>query len=405
MKAHLTDKVTTRPAYVVLTNIVIFAFLYLAIVSSFWTSIFIIAFIVAATIFLEHKGLFDVIYEAYAAHMKLAYISVIILIMIFPFAIAKNSYIVHIAIMACLYATMALGLNFQMGSTDMVNFAPAAFFGSGAYASALLVVKLGVSPWFSLLIAILIATALGYIIGLPTLKTKGFYLSLVTIAMQTIFTLWIINTDWLGGPNGIAAIPSYAIGSYSFRSPLVILGIKFPYQVHFYFLAVIILFMAAVVAARLHNSRIGLSWNAIAGDDIAAKCQGINLQKTKLLAFCIGASFTGAAGAIYAHYMSFIGPQDFDFLKSLIIIVMVILGGMDNTIGVICGAVLLTLIDEKLRDFADYRMLIYGGILMVVLLIRPAGLIPKRIRRYVKPLLMLNPSSENIAANKTSKNR
>lgn len=379
----LIEKMKKNPVYVALMNVMIFICLYLIIVSTFWLSMVLIALAFLTLLYLEKRKLLEAIFEIYSKYKKEAWASLIVLLVIFPFTIFKNSYFLHISFMACVYSIIALGLNLQMGSTNMVNFAPAAFFGTGAYTTAILATRYGVNPWISSIAGIILAIIIGYLIGLPTLKTKGYYLSLITLAMQTIFSLLIVNTDWLGGPNGIPGIPSFSIGSHSFRYKLLIFGNKMPYGIHYYFLGVIVLIFCAIFASRLYNSRIGLAWNAIGSDETSAICQGIDVSNSKLLAFCIGASFAGAAGALYAHYISFIGYQDFDFTKSLIIICMVILGGMDNVAGVITGAVFLTLIDEKLSELSGYRMLLYAGILIVVLIVRPEGMIPKRIRKYL----------------------
>jgi branched-chain amino acid transport system permease protein len=155
-----------------------------------------------------------------------------------------------------------------------------------------------------------------------------------------------------------------------------------PYQINYIYLTFLILLLLIIVAKRLYTSRIGLAWNAIEEDEIVAATQGINLTNVKLLSFSIGSIFAGVAGSIYAHYSSFIGTEDFDFNKSLIFICMVLLGGMDNPVGVTIGAVILTVIDEKLRVYADYRMLMYSIILIVVLIVRSQGLLPKRNRIY-----------------------
>ncbi len=371
-----------EPLLVAAINAVSAALIYVAVTGRFYVSMSAVALIVTSLIYLERVGLVDELFRLYSSNRRAALLTLSVILFLFPFTIRKSPYLVHIAVMACLYAITAMGLNFQMGSTDMTNFAGGAFFGMGAYTSALLNMKTGISPWLGIPAALVMTVLLAYLIGLPTLRTKGYYLSLVTIAMQTMFTLLIINTDWVGGPNGVAGITPFSLGSYSFRSPLWLFGYRLPYQAHYFYLSAVVLLCAGYVASRLHTSRVGLCWNTIGEDEIAARCQGINPASAKLLAFCAGGAFAGVAGAIYAHYISFIGPEDFDFTKSLMIICMVILGGMDNVTGVTVGAVLLTLIDEKLRDFTDYRMLLYGVILLTVLLLRPEGLIPKRVRRY-----------------------
>ena len=379
----LIEKMKENPIYTVLMNAIIFICLYLILTATFWVSMVLIALVFFALLYLEKRELLETIFEIYSKYKKEAWMSLIVLLIVFPFTIFKNSYFLHISFIACVYSIIALGLNLQMGSTNMVNFAPAAFFGTGAYTTAILATRYGVNPWISSIAGIILAIIIGYFFGLPTLKTKGYYLSLITVAIQIIFSLLIVNTDWLGGPNGIPGIPPYTIGNHSFGSPLLIFGNKIPYGIHYYFLGVIVLIFCAIFGSRLYNSRIGLAWNIIGSDETSAICQGIDVPNSKLIAFCIGASFAGAAGVLYAHYISFIGYEDFDIAKSLIIICMVILGGMDNVVGVITGAVFLILIDEKLREFSGYRMLLYAGILIVILIVRPEGMIQRRIRKYL----------------------
>ena len=370
------------PVGVVLLNFLVFGLITLIIVTPFYLSMFLVVIVFLGLLQADRKKVMNDIFDYCMKHKKVWAISFLIMVITLPLVLSSNAYHIHILIMACIYAMLALGLNFQMGSTNMVNFAMAVFFGTGAYSSALLAVKFGINPWISSLAGIIFALLIGFVIGIPTLKTKGYYLSLITLAMQTIFNQVIINTDAFGGPDGVAGVPAYTILGYSFRKSINILGLKLPYGLNYYYLAVVLVIIMAIVAVRMSNSRFGLGWNAVGEDESSAICQGINIPKFKLLSFCFGAAFAGAAGALYGHYISFIGPQDFDFMKSLIIICMVILGGMDSVPGVITGAVFLTLIDEKLREFSDVRMALYAGILLVTLLTRPEGMIPKRTRNY-----------------------
>lgn len=370
------------PAGVVFLNFLVFGSIILIIVSPFYLSMILVVLVFMGLLQADRKKVMKEIFDYCMKYRKAWIISFLIMVVILPLVLSGNAYHIHILIMASIYAMLALGLNFQMGSTNMVNFAMAVFFGTGAYSSALLAVKMGINPWISSLAGVVLALGIGYLIGIPTLKTRGYYLSLITLAMQTIFNQIIINTDALGGPNGVAGVPAYTILGYSFRKPIRIIGLKLPYGLNYYYLAVALVIIMAVIAVRLRNSRYGLGWNAIGEDESSAICQGINIPRFKLLSFCFGAAFAGAAGAIYGHYISFIGPQDFDFMKSLIIICMVILGGMDSVPGVMAGAVFLTLIDEKLREFSDVRMALYAAILLVTLLTRPEGMIPKITRDY-----------------------
>ena len=375
-----TDVFSKNLMLAILVSITGCALLYIALVGPILAALAVLILALGVMVAGEHTGKVEPVYQALTEHKGKSLAVITLFVLILPFVLSNN-YLLHVAVMGGIYSIVTLGLNFQIG-TGMVNFATAAFFGTGAYTSALLAIKFGLSPWLTTVIGMIAAASLGIVFGFPALKTRGYYLSLITMALQIIFTLMIINTSWLGGPNGIPNIPAYSFGATSFRMPLEIFGMELPYQVNYLYLVYILLGLAVLTASRLHNSRPGLAWNAIEQDEIVAITQGINLTKSKLLAFALGAAFAGLAGGLYGHYSSFIGVEDFDFSKSLVFICMVLLGGMDNPIGVVLGALMLTIVDEKLRDFADYRMLMYSVILIIILLSRPQGLLPKRIRIY-----------------------
>jgi branched-chain amino acid transport system permease protein len=308
----------------------------------------------------------------------------IFLLLTLPFFFKSSPYLIHICVMAGLYAILALGLNFQLGSTNVVNFATAASYGIGAYTSALFAVHFHISFWFGMLISGCTASLFGLLLGIPCMKTKDYYLSLVTIAFGLIVYILLINFSWTGGPNGIPNIPPPSILGHSFREPLNFFGWVLPFQSNYFYLIFLLVGGALFVANRLHHSRVGLTWNAIREDEIAARCQGIDVTWYKILAFCIDAFFGGVAGTVYAHYIGFISPENFAFIVSVVVVTMVILGGMDNVFGVILGAILLTIIPEKFRAFEDFRLLIYGVIVMTMLIFRPQGLFPQKLRVYQK---------------------
>lgn len=367
---------------VLLINILIFAIVAIILISDYVISLPVLIVVIAALLYMEKKGFINRIFSSYLKNKKVALFSTFILLLIMPIIISGNRYTVHIAVLICIYGMVALGLNFQMGSTDMTNFAAAVFFGIGAYTTAIVTTHYGMSAWVGLIMGTVISVVFGLIIGAPTLGTKGYYLSLVTIALQLIFTMMLVNIKFVGAANGMAGLPGFSLGSYHFNTAINLFGMKLPSQVSYLYLALIFLVICTYIAMRVNISRFGLGLNNIAQDEIAANCLGINITRQKLFAFCMGAAFSGVAGAIYGQYMTFVGPDGYNFAKSLIIICMVILGGMDNPIGVLVGAFILTTVTEKLRDFADYQMLIYGLILIIVLIARPTGLIPKRVRNY-----------------------
>lgn len=343
---------------------------------------FIAIFIILGLIFTRGEKLNRTVVGLFNEMNNIAVIGFILIILIVPFVFRSSPYLIHICVMAGLYTILALGLNFQLGSTNVVNFATAASYGVGAYTSAFLAVHYGVPFWAGIIIGGLGASFFGLILGIPCMRTKDYYLSLVTIAFGLIVYLLLNNLPWTGGPNGIPNIPPPSIAGHSFKDPLIIFGIKLPFHSNYFYFVFLLVLGAIFIAHRLHHSRVGLTWNAIREDEIAARCQGIDVTWYKVLAFCIDAFFGGVAGTVYAHYVGFISPENFAFIVSVVVVTMVILGGMDNILGVVIGAVVLTVLPEKFRVFQDLRLLTYGVVVLMMLVFRPQGLFPQKLRVY-----------------------
>jgi branched-chain amino acid transport system permease protein len=319
---------------------------------------------------------------AFAERSRFATLLGVVIVLLFPFVLGKSTYALHLLIVAQLYAVLALALNFQLGSANIPNFATGASYGIGAYASALLALHWDVSFWLALPAAAIVATVFGFVLGVPSMRTRDSYLALVTIAFGVVIHQLLNNLEFTGGPNGLVGIPAPELFGHSFASPLVVFGYDLPAQANFYYLSALLVGIAILFAQRVHDSRVGLAWNALRADELAARCQGINATWYKVLAFAVDAFLAGFAGTVYAFYVGFISPDNFTFLVSVTIMTMVIAGGMDNTLGVIVGAFLLTLLPEKLRAFSDYRILFFGVTVIAFLMIRPQGLFPQRLRRY-----------------------
>jgi branched-chain amino acid transport system permease protein len=300
----------------------------------------------------------------------------------YPFAFGQNTYHIHLLVICLLYSVLTIALNFQLGSANIPNFATGATYGIGAYSSALLALNFGWNFWATLPVAALAATVFGFVIGLPSMRTRDAYLALVTIACGVIIHQLLNNFEWTGGAQGLIGIPAPSLFGHSFAQPMQFFGLRLPSQANFYYLSLGLLLLAVIVARRLHHSRIGLAWNALRADEIAARSVGINVVWYKVLAFAVDAFLAAFAGVVYAFYVGYIAPDNFTFLVSVMLMTMVIVGGMDNVIGVIIGTFLLTLLPEKLRAFSDYRLLFYGVVVIAFLTIRPQGLFPQRLRRY-----------------------
>lgn len=306
----------------------------------------------------------------------------IVIALVFPWLLHGDTYALHLLIIANLYAVLALALNFQLGSANIPNFATGASYGIGAYASALVALHFGVNFWICLLIAAGVATLFGFLLGLPSMRTRDSYQALVTIAFGIVVHQLLMNFEWTGGANGLVGIPSPSLFGHSFGSPIELFGFSLPSQGNYYYVSVALVGLAIVSAQRLHSSRVGLAWNALRDDEIAARACGINVTWFKVQAFAVDAFLAGFAGTVYAFYVSFISPDNFTFLVSVTIMTMVIAGGMDNVLGVIVGAFLLTMLPEKLRAFSDYRILFYGLVVIAFLVIRPRGIFPQRLRNH-----------------------
>jgi branched-chain amino acid transport system permease protein len=297
--------------------------------------------------------------------------------------VASSPYWLYIIITAGLFLIACLGLNLQLGSAGMVNLASAAFYAVGAYAAGMLALHWGWPAWLNLLAGALVAGVFSLLLFVPVLKTKGHYLALVTIAFQFMVVILLDNMEWTGGPQGLKNIPLFSIAGYSFNNDINLGFIKLPGYANFYYLLVLIVVAVVVASQRIYDSWVGVTLSTIRDDEIAAQTFGVRVNRWKLVIFFLGNCFIGLAGAFYSHLVGFISPPNFAFDKSLIMVSIVILGGMDNVFGIILGSLLLIILPEKLRVVQEYRFLIYGMVLIIMLIFRPRGLLPFKPRDFV----------------------
>jgi branched-chain amino acid transport system permease protein len=223
------------------------------------------------------------------------------------------------------------------------------------------------------------------------LRVQDHYLGLVTLGYGLMMNLLARNLRFLtNGTDGVINIPPPSIGSHSFTQPLVIGSLSLPFQANYYYLAVTFALLTVFVSARLRRSKLGRAWDAIREDEIAARCSGVNARGVKILAFSTGAFFGGIGGAIYAHMIGYISPENFTFLESITILVMVVIGGTGNIFGVATGAILLVVLPERLREFEHLRLLLFGAALVLLMIYRPAGLFPRQRIQRLLPIGMLS---------------
>jgi ABC-type branched-subunit amino acid transport system permease subunit len=276
-----------------------------------------------------------------------------------------------------IYVLLGLGLNIVVGLAGLLDLGYVAFFAIGAYTMALLTAptphNLMWSFWLALPIGIVLATITGLLLGAPVLRMRGDYLAIVTLGFGEIIRILSKSDDltsFTGGPKGVTAVGGPTLFGKPFNS-----GSDYVYLI---FLAVLLVIF---VTNRLQNSRVGRAWEAMREDETVSRAMGINTLTQKLLAFAIGAAFAGLGGAIFASRNQFTGPEDFNLMVSINVVAVVIVGGMGNIPGVIAGALVLKGLPEVLRQLQDYRILVFGALLVVMMLWRPAGIIPSSRRR------------------------
>ncbi len=270
------------------------------------------------------------------------------------------------------YILLAIGLNIVVGHAGMLDLGFVAFFAIGAYTLAVMGTQYGWSFWGCLVLGIFLAAMSGVILGAPTLRLRGDYLAIVTLGFGEIVRITATNTDSIGGARGITNIPH----------PDPMFGTEFLLDpAPYYYLILAAIVVAIVFSVRLHRSRVGRAWAAIREDEDAAELMGVPTFKFKLLAFAIGAMLGGMAGVVYASKAVFIEPNNFPFILSATILAAVVLGGAGNLPGVILGAFLVAWLPERFRFLSEYRILIFGGVLVLMMALRPEGLLPSRQRK------------------------
>ena len=282
-----------------------------------------------------------------------------------------NRYHIDILTQVGIYVTLALGLNIVVGLAGLLDLGYVAFYAVGAYTYGLLSTRVGLSFWEVLPLGGLLAAIFGILLGIPVLRLRGDYLAIVTLGFGEMIRITLNNWDSVTrGPNGILGIARPKMLGFIFSTPI-----------QYYYLILAIVLLTIFVVDRLNRSRIGRAWTAMRDDEVAAEAMGINLMRTKLLAFGLGATWAGFAGVFFAGKMTFISPESFTFFESVIILCMVVLGGMGSVPGVILGACMLVILPEMMRQFALYRMLFFGGAMVVMMVLRPQGLIASSRRR------------------------
>jgi branched-chain amino acid transport system permease protein len=286
------------------------------------------------------------------------------LLPLFIAVIIENIYYLRLIDLMIIYSFFALGLNILTGFTGITSFGHAGFFAFGAYGTALLSVKCGMTPILAVCSSSFITGFIGFLIGLPVIRISGIYLAMVTLGFAEFIKLLAINWEGVtGGPLGISGIPPLSLFGYSMESESFL----------FLFIYILLIF-STFIFNQIVSSPYGQSLPAIKDDERAALSIGIPSVKYKLISFFISGLYSGLAGALYAHFERFISPDTFSFDLSIFVLCMVVVGGMGSIIGSILGSIVLVILLEFLQPLGDYRLIVYGALLMIMIMYFPQGL-------------------------------
>ncbi|WP_054030773.1 branched-chain amino acid ABC transporter permease [Desulfatitalea tepidiphila] len=301
-------------------------------------------------------------------------------ILLFPWVAGRLPAIEHypdLMVFAGIYCLMTIGMSLLMGYAGQISLGHAAFYGIGAYASGILTTQYNLNPWLCILLGSVAATAVAVVVGAPSLRLRGHYLAMATLAFGIIVNIvFREEAEWTGGPDGMGGIPGLDIFGYSFDS------------IHkYYYLVWIVVAIAFFFTIRLIQSPTGRALRAIHASEAAASAMGIDISRSKIVVFAFSAILASVAGSLYAHYMNFINPSTFDTLFSIKLVIMIALGGMHTIWGAVVGSVLFAFLSfEWLHQFGEYEIVVYGLVLMMVTIYLPEGLVglPGRIVQRVR---------------------
>lgn len=303
-----------------------------------------------------------------------ALIGLALLVFLFPLLVSDN-YVLTVGIFTGINALVAIGLTILMGYAGQISLGQAGFYGIGAYVSAILSLNMGIPVILSIALAVLIASLGAVILAIPSLRLKGHYLAVATLGFGEI--IHIILHEWgPGGPSGFGDIPKFNIFGYTFET-----------VPEYFYLVWGVLLLIMVFSINLINSMTGKALRAIHASETASLTVGLNLTTLKIKVFILSAVYASLAGALYAHFVTFLSPSTFSLFYSVLVLMMVVIGGISNIWGGIVGAIIITLLPETLRGFKEFDILIYGFILTIALLFMRKGIVPLVVDAFKRRVL------------------
>jgi ABC-type branched-subunit amino acid transport system permease subunit len=345
------------------------------------TIIVLLALAIAVAILGSAFKLFTPIARSFADHEDVFSLGAIAALLLIAGVFREDHFVLLLTVTVMLYVVATLGLNIQFGYAGMVNFAGASFFGIGAYTSAVLNTHTAIPHLAVLLIGGAVAALISAVLLPPILRTRGHYAAVVTIAFALLFKSFIEVNDVVGGPQGMQ-VPAMKLLGWSFNDNIRIGSFEMSFYMSYFALSLLLLIATFVLVRRLDRSWIGVNLDAIRLDETAASCFGVNAARWKATAFLLGNFVIGVAGALFAMVGGFVAPNNYTFADSLILVSILLLGGIGNPWGVALAAAIVVIVPEKLQSIQEYRFLLYAAMVMLVLLFRPEGLLPRPVRRY-----------------------
>jgi len=320
---------------------------------------------------------------------KLFLLALIVAAAVWPFLVSRGT--VDIATLTLIYVMLGLGLNVVGGLSGLLVLGYGGFYAIGAYTFALLNHYYGLGFWQSLPLAGMVAAAFGLLLGFPVLRLRGDYLAIVTLGFGEIVRILLLNnTEITGGPNGISQIPKPSLFGLEFNRSARdggwdtfhnFFGLKYDPSdriIFLYLVALLLVVITLFVINRLLRMPLGRAWEALREDEIACRSLGLSPTRIKLTAFTISAAFAGFAGCLFAARQGFVSPESFTFAESAFVLAIVVLGGMGSQFAVILAAILLVVSRELMRDLNEYSMLVLGGLMVLMMIWRPQGLLPMK---------------------------
>lgn len=370
------------PGLVAVALGVVYAIAFMAIESQV-EIIGLLVIAVAAIVAAVRFGFTDAITNAFKDNEIALNLAVVLGVLVIIFWFREDHFPLLMIATVMIYTVACLGLNLQFGYTGVVNFSGAAFFGIGCYTAAVLTEHSALPHLIVILLGGILAALIGSVLILPVLRTRGHYAAVVTIAFGIMFKTFLEVNDTLGGPQGLRT-GGMEILNWAFNDNIEINDdIELSFYLNYALFSLLMVIGAYTLVRRIERSWIGLNLDAVRLDETAAACFGINIKRWKITAFTLGNFLAGCAGALFAMMLGFIAPSNFAFSDSLILVSIILLGGIGSPWGTVLAAALVVLLPEKLQAIQEYRFLLYAIVVILILLFRPQGLLPRQLRTYV----------------------